>query len=248
MFSDEDEPRDHGVLPVDCALSAEELRARVAAGVPPDSADEFLARVRLEAAGLPQVTRAAAIDPRAYDARRTPYMPRLAPVAPAPPGMEPSADCRQGFLASFAETRQYVARWLARGSLERAPALPGPRQDGEWHHFCFGAADAGGASGGGSPPALRIMLHLDAVATAALLKRHVVWLKSRQLSSARAAWLFALLARLDEPIEASTAALLRRLLRRCSSLRAQLADPHDPRLPLLNLVIVIIAEHFCQGE
>ena len=68
------------------------------------------------------------------------------------------------------------------------------------------------------------------------------------MSQDRAAWLYALLSRLEEPLHQDMAAALRSLYRRCQVLRAA-PEPSPPAcLAGLNLCIAITGRHFGQGE
>ncbi|KAG5190802.1 survival motor neuron interacting protein 1-domain-containing protein [Tribonema minus] len=51
----------------------------------------------------------------------------------------------------------------------------------------------------GNPPSTALLLQLDQVAVIRVLTHHAGWLRWRSLSNARAAWLYALLARLEKP-------------------------------------------------
>ena len=84
------------------------------------------------------------------------------------------------------------------------------------------------------------------------------------MSTARALWIYSLLARLEKPVFQDTAAVLRSLYRRCCEQRAALAilapndsedsvecteveDP-DNILAALNLMIALTGQYFGQGE
>ncbi|CAM9382189.1 unnamed protein product [Chrysoparadoxa australica] len=100
----------------------------------------------------------------------------------------------------------------------------------------------------GTAPKVKLILQFDQVMTQKLLAMHVEWLRCRDLSLARGAWIYALLARLDKPLHVVTAALVRDLLRICCSQRAAL-DPLSPdpeRLQILNLLVSIAVGYFKQ--
>ncbi|DBA04800.1 TPA: hypothetical protein N0F65_004437 [Lagenidium giganteum] len=102
------------------------------------------------------------------------------------------------------------------------------------------------ASDFGTPPHMRLLLQFDQVITRRLIEYHTEWLEEEQLSRARAVWIYALLARLDKPVHADVAAVIRQLLRRCWLLRSQLSDPADVRLRSLNVIIVLAGDFFGQ--
>ena len=61
-----------------------------------------------------------------------------------------------------------------------------------------------------------------------------------------AAWIFALLARLDKPTPPDVASALRQLLRFCCKLRASL-QPGDAEVAPANVLIVVVVEVFGQA-
>ena len=101
------------------------------------------------------------------------------------------------------------------------------------------------------PPSLRLVLQFDQCMCQRLLRFHISWLQTQPLSEDRGAWLYALLARLEEPLHQDMEAALRSLYRRCCLLRST-ATPTDEgdaaTLAALNLCIVISGRHFRQGE
>jgi hypothetical protein len=75
-----------------------------------------------------------------------------------------------------------------------------------------------GASKDPKPPLLGILVRLDAVSRAALLRFHIAWLERVDgLPYERTVWLFALSVVIDKPLDAHTSAAFRALLRRCES-------------------------------
>ena len=89
------------------------------------------------------------------------------------------------------------------------------------------------------------------------------------MSSARALWIYSLLARLEKPLYSETAALIRSLLRRCCELRVLLANRildqyrgdvetldisnidgvnYNTELASLNIIITITGSYFGQAE
>lgn len=70
--------------------------------------------------------------------------------------------------------------------------------------------------GGPKPPLLGILMRLEVVHRAALLRYHIGWLERVEgLPEERAQWIFALSAVVDKPLDAQTSAAFRALLRRC---------------------------------
>lgn len=68
---------------------------------------------------------------------------------------------------------------------------------------------------GPNPPLLSVLMRLDEVKRAALLRYHIAWLERVDgLPEGRAQWLFALSVVVDKPLDAQTMAAYRALLRR----------------------------------
>eukprot|EP00898_Chlorokybus_atmophyticus_P007896 jgi/Chlat1/8107/Chrsp75S07568 len=241
------------------------------AGPPADGA-EYLRRVRWEAAQCPKIVTAKNINPRQYDAKRTSYVPSVSSVpdaSSAPDYARPRPDWEAAFLKDFAELRAALAH-VEMPTTSHLPDLriPPTTDARAWDALCFRsvqsnsehqAEDATSGSlsvnyedrsdGGPVPPLLGLLLRLDEATTAAMLRRHVWNLENTHavLTPHRASWLFALCARLDMPIDASTAAALRSLLRHCATLRADQGVPRD-MLPHLNILIAVAGKYFAQDE
>lgn len=102
---------------------------------------------------------------------------------------------------------------------------------------------------GPHPPLLGILMQLDEVKYAALLRYHIAWLERVDgLPELRAQWLFALSVAVDKPLDAQTMAAYRALLRRCASLRASKASAEDEELHRLNMLITVAGRYFGQAE
>lgn len=305
------------VLPVEyksIGLTKEELLAKIARGEPPDSAEEYLLRVRLEADELPEVTTATNLPPDAEDVAAG-YVPAVEPVRGCPPALVPDESWEREVLAAFVELRQYLAYWAAQGvgSKEFGARIPVPYLKDElgWHIFHLGNSDIGydtppkpdtetthdegggsdsetekneekkgektektvektpsvtgseeqpkpwgaewtavlckqGMVGGGWPPTVSLLLQFDQVVIRKLLHHHAKWLRGRILSKARAAWIYALLARLSKPLDINSSALVRELLRRCCKIRAEIQDPEDGIASSCNLIITICGQFYGQ--
>ncbi|KAG0563246.1 hypothetical protein M758_8G015100 [Ceratodon purpureus] len=102
---------------------------------------------------------------------------------------------------------------------------------------------------GPNAPLLGILMKLDEVKRAALLRYHIAWLERVDgLPEERAQWLFALSVVVDKPLDAQTMAAYRSLLRRCASLRASKTSAEDEDLHRLNVLITIAGRYFGQAE
>ncbi|CBJ25936.1 conserved unknown protein [Ectocarpus siliculosus] len=100
----------------------------------------------------------------------------------------------------------------------------------------------------GTPPTMRLAMQFDQVLTQKVLAFHADWLRDHLLSRARAVWIYTLLACLEKPLGSETAALVREILRRCCSQRAEVESPLDDNLPALNIITAITGRFFQQAE
>jgi Survival motor neuron (SMN) interacting protein 1 (SIP1) len=60
----------------------------------------------------------------------------------------------------------------------------------------------------GTAPSVSLLLQFDQVLALKLLHHHAAWLHSKQLSKARAAWIYALLARLTKPVRVAVSTVI----------------------------------------
>lgn len=212
---------------------------------PPTSAEEYLRRVRHEAASLPDVV-TSSIDPRAYDAHRTQWAPPAEDDIPqAPDFARPSEQWVVQLLHDFAGVRADLQRAEAEQSFERV-SVPSEGDHGSWRTFCFGGEAAGAPP---RQPTMPVLMAIDQVQCTLLLKWHSDWAAaSRGLTQTSATWLYALTARLERPLTQGAMASLRSLLRHCARLRAGVKDPNDPLLANLNILIAITGGFFGQDE
>jgi len=237
---------------------------------PPTTGEDYLRRVRWESRRCPDVV-VSAIDPRQYDNKQTQFAVLPPPCPPPPPGMAPLTVWERGFLAQFSELRQAMNRTLASPTKPSLPlSLPHQNDVRGWYLLCFGtkekekeesddvimdtgddvSSDTGKSPSKGRalPPLMSIVAHLDQVTVMALLQHHITWFETRSMTPHRAMWLYALLVRLEKPLDPDIAASLRSLLRRLSHFRSKLVDLKDPLLPTFNILITIVAKYFNQQD
>eukprot|EP00959_Pyramimonas_sp_CCMP1952_P264116 5522831-Pyramimonas_sp.AAC.1 len=164
------------------------------------------------------------------------------------------------FLSDFKELRKTLeaADWRTRTPDDEPSKLPHSRDARAWECFCFGGKgdDAPStedgvedqiASHGGNLPLMSILATLDEVRTAAMLQQMVKWVESAlSLSEQHTQWLFSLLCTLSTPVDASTAASLRALVRLCYKRRA-LASSADSEVERCNILLAIAGRYFSQG-
>ena len=145
--------------------------------LPPATAEEYLLRVRNEAAALPDVM-AARVDSDSFDCyRQTSYMPQLPSLA-APPSAHvlPDRTWERALVSGFVSLRQQIVRLSSqKPDLVRIP-VPRMRDSAAWRIFCFGIK----GKTVGTPPILRLLLQFDQVLTRELLRHHVSWLEESE--------------------------------------------------------------------
>ncbi|KAJ8598807.1 hypothetical protein CTAYLR_008639, partial [Chrysophaeum taylorii] len=224
---------------------------------PPRSAAEYLLRVRAEADRIPDVMLALGEAERSDADSPTPD------ESSGHSSCAPPAPWEESLLADLSTLRVSLGVYGARGiGTKRFPriALPRMKDARGWERFCFGEARFSAAARvcpdeelpqvplAGWPPRTRLVLQFDAVMTQAVLAHHVDWLEmAPSLDAKHALWLYALLARLDKPMHRDTESVLRRLVLRLVALRASLANAADPRLPLIQILVVIAGVYFGQA-
>ena len=210
---------------------------------PPTSAEDYLMRVRWEGEQLPNVLTAAAGSAAAVAAAAvvgTPVAPAL--LSEDERARLPGRRWREEFLSSFAEHRQYVARWGARHAADESvmPApgdLPDATDEAGWREYCFGSDRAKGHA-----PLVSVLVGLDERTTLAVLDAHVHWLADcERASNARAVWLFGLGARLAKPLSDAARETLRRLVAEGVRMRGAAREPSARALAPSNIILAICA-------
>ena len=231
---------DDAVLPVD-AVSPEvlaEYTYRANAQLPPADAQEYLWRVRHEAAALPDVTAVAiaSLPPPAPTTIHDIFLPDLLPF-PADRGL--TAAQAMEITSDFADVRQYLVHVETSYSIPRTMVVPKLGDEDGWRKV-FAS----------TPPHVRTLVQMDQIMTRRLLHTMLHWLEDDDvdvpaLSRLRAVWLYALLARLDKPLLADMDACVRDIFRWCW--RARSLAPSTANIDALNAVLCICG-FFGQGE
>ncbi|CAM6048466.1 unnamed protein product [Sphagnum compactum] len=231
-----------------------------------------------EAAQCPKV-KVAKIDPQKLMVEQTPYMPSIPSVQPCASHLLPSKEWETEFLVDFSNLRTASANGSGsttttiggvlklvdeelgsqmeisgyEGTVELQAEISGyPKNTIQTSRDVVDGLKIGGMLGASKdpkPPLLGILVRLDAVSRAALLRLHIAWLERVDgLPYERTLWLFALSVVIDKPLDAHTSAAFRALLRRCAILRATKVSADDEELHRLNLLITIAGHYFGQSE
>ncbi|PIA34435.1 hypothetical protein AQUCO_03700003v1 [Aquilegia coerulea] len=202
---------------------------------PPQDGLEYLRRVRWEAAQIPKVKVAKLIKIN-LKSEQTVYMPMIADIAKCPEHLLPSKHWEDDFLADFSELRLALIR-LDSLSLQKSNHLK--------RHLNIKEDDSGRFSG---DPMLSTVLGMDAVSRASMLRSRIRSLEAMNtLPRNECAWLYALSAVVDTPLDADTGASLRCLLRKCAQLRSEKSDCDD-EVVMLNILVTISGRYFGQSE
>ncbi|KAJ0799200.1 hypothetical protein HanLR1_Chr00c2142g0835461 [Helianthus annuus] len=97
-------------------------------------------------------------------------------------------------------------------------------------------------------PSLRTIMETEPRARVAMLRKRIISVEQMSyLGRPDCAWLFALCAAIDTPLDADTSASLRCLLRKCATLRAEKASLDDEVI-MLNILATISGKYFGQLE
>ena len=151
--SDADSDEEYGLQQRRAFHIPQHVIARYDPNAVPQSAEEYLFQVRVEADACPSVKRAEHIDPRAFEHRQTAYMPKLLLAArPRDAGCMPTEQWRSHFSAQFAAARQNL-RCFAANNLHlkrnnsnavkrREAVLPGKGDAHGWMVYCLGRQES----------------------------------------------------------------------------------------------------------
>lgn len=258
MKSDGDElmPR---LLPVDpCDGQDEDYNV----DEPPRNPKEYLRHVQKEASQYPDVV-VAQIDPKKLKKNQSVNI-SVSECQAAPLGFSPSLQWQQQQVSNFSQIRMRVFKhrlhWKSH-SLDENVALPAADDDDGWRRFCLGlnvylnvTQSENTQSPGldyvklGFPPFLSIVSKLPQSSLLSVLEFLILWFLDNNFVPQLGRWLYALLACLEKPLLPEAHSLIRQLARRCSAVRAQLANKDDECLSALNLMICIVARYFDQND
>lgn len=218
---------------------------------PATTVEEYMKRVRWEAAQCARTTRAE-IDPGQFDGKRTQYIPATATE---------SADCMEGrkpvvswmvkCLEDFKRLRETFQEMDRDGETSSLPIGVDMRLDGGFPATADSCVDDLEDE---EAPELHKVQQLDQVETGQLLQSQVEKLISQQentISRNQAMWCYTLMARLLKPCSPDVSSTLLLLLNFCKRIRAGVVVTNESSkqvLPLANLLIVLCGIYFGQDE
>ncbi|KNA07668.1 hypothetical protein SOVF_169790 isoform B [Spinacia oleracea] len=209
----------------------------------PEDGLEYLRRVRWEAKRIPKV-KVAKLNIKVKD--QSVYMPGIPDIEECPSHLLPLRPWEDEFIADFSELRLALSRLentsdaVSVDSESIIFARPEHKSQPSQK-----LASLQLTSGG---PTLSSVLAMDPVTRVALLRRRIsLFENASDLSKDDCAWLFALCAVVDTPLDADTCASLRCLLRSCAKFRASKPEVDDEVI-MLNVLATISGRFFRQSE
>ncbi|CAD7702208.1 unnamed protein product [Ostreobium quekettii] len=224
---------------------------------PPDSAEEYLRRVRWEALRCKQVV-TADIDTSKFEDRRTGSIPLTPNIPSTPEHHQPTVRWLKRCLKDFHSLRATLHRMEEDEDGEIPYGVPIMVSSNSSSKDCRSNARDTVQDlkclQEGTEPLLSNMSELDQVAVERILQTHIhdlVQAKGREVTELRALWLYALLAKIHTPLHPEVLAAVRALFRHCAERRVCVADGSQEErdmLPRLNLLIAVSGLYFGQDE
>ncbi|BDA41964.1 probable Gem-associated protein 2 [Coccomyxa sp. Obi] len=209
---------------------------------PPQTAEEYLRRVRHEASQLPDIV-ISDIDAREFDDKRTAYV-----VADATPSghHEMEEQWLESFLIDFAQLRLNLQH-SAEVAGSEGSQHPTTDDINEWHAYCFGEESGviDEDEDSGHVPNMGVVQSLNQLTVNRLLKWHITWqCEAPAIQDRSVQWIYALTSVLEKPLAMGTAAALRDLLRYCA--RQQPVSAEDAARKAV--LVAIAGAYFGQDE
>lgn len=99
----------------------------------------------------------------------------------------------------------------------------------------------------GVPPLMSIIMLLNPSSIYKLFKRHVKWLETTKLTRSKACWLYAIMYKLEKPLNGDCASIMRNLARRLLILEKKAIVEKDTKvLCSIDILLAIIGVYFNQ--
>jgi len=231
----------------------------------PETGEEYLRQVQIEAKKCPAVVVAENIDPNRFVVKQTIKVTDDNGCSMAPGGFAPSDLWQRQQVADFSKLRMNLYNQQKR-FVDESTYYPDENNDAAWCMFCFGTEFFNELSKRFAffstnnkrflaenkkmsvPPNLSVMSTMSQPLITKLLEYHIDWFEVTGYSVQQGRWLYALLAFLDKPLTPETCSSLRSLARHCAKFRASLLESQDESLNALNLFICLVARYFDQGD
>ncbi|GLH15963.1 Protein Gemin2 [Gryllus bimaculatus] len=243
------------------ALPVKPLRESVDESKPPSTAEEYLQRVVLEAAGCEDVV-VAEVDRTQFASKQTGVFQNIPGCAQAPSHLTPSLEWQQKQVSDFSMVRRKLAQMKSLPAPVSSVELPDEDDEKGWLLFCLGSevqishldkemGNSETEAVEGQLPLVSTIVSMNQPTVEQILDYHINWLQeSTQLTTQQGRWLYALLAALELPLTPEICFLLRTLARECSRLRALVAEVESQQemVSPLNLLICLVALYFRQAD
>ncbi|XP_076908387.1 uncharacterized protein LOC143565247 [Bidens hawaiensis] len=231
---------------------------------PPQDGLEYLRRVRWEAKRIPKV-KIAKVDKTVLNKEQTVYMPNIPDIAACPKHLMPSKEWEDVFLADFSNLRLALSEaessdFSLADQTEPTPHAQTIIDNAIQENLDFTNDDTlmvqenldvnqtEDKTAINDLPSFRNIMEMEPRARVTMLRKRIVSVE--QMSYLRrldCAWLFALCAAIDTPLDADTSASLRCLLRKCAALRAAKTSLDDEVI-MLNILATVSGRYFGQLE
>ncbi|KAI7726254.1 hypothetical protein M8C21_008598 [Ambrosia artemisiifolia] len=233
---------------------------------PPQDGLEYLRRVRWEAKRIPKV-KIAKVEKKVITKEQTVYMPNIPDIAACPEHLMPSKEWEDVFLADFSKLRLALSEFESSDStfsdqVESIPLAQSIMDNVIQENLDFCQTDdetiivqenldvnqTEEKATICDWPSLRSIMEMEPRARVTILRKRIASMEQMSyLGRPDCAWLFALCAAIDTPLDADTSASLRCLLRKCATLRAEKASLDDEVI-MLNILATISGKYFGQLE
>nr|GEW58381.1 hypothetical protein [Tanacetum cinerariifolium] len=230
---------------------------------PPQDGLEYLRRVRWETEHIPKV-KVAKVEKNLLNKEQTVYMPSIPDIAACPEHLMPSKEWEDVFLADFSKLRLALSENEESASTISGRIEPIPLAHNIIQNVLQENLDSYQTDDGTvlmqenldfiptddktatlyDLPTLQTILDMEPVARVTMLRKRITSMETlSSLGRTDCAWLFALCAAIDSPLDADTSASLRCLLRKCAALRAEKMCLDDEVI-MLNILATISGKYF----
>ncbi|KAI9288990.1 survival motor neuron interacting protein 1-domain-containing protein [Umbelopsis sp. AD052] len=176
------------------------------------------------------------------------YQFQVEQVTPTAENLLPKDEWRTAFRTRFDGIKESFSH------LSKLPnneiKLPAAKDKKQWKEFLYGApkTEESDDQKEGHNPDVNILQRISQNIVLRLLNWHIEWLENNEIQKNQAMWMYALLTRLDKVMTSDETSILRNVSRKCIQIRQEQADPENPQVAYLNILITIIATCFGQAD